>query len=167
MNFFNVNIELSNKDISWMHEIGDNITEPNWTIRPYRLSNEELDKISHIIDQIGVQPSYAAIIMVPANSLCKTHIDDKATAAGLKQRVTAINIPITVHEESVFQYMKDMESEEVVETIDLQTAKCWRVDIPHRVDNTKSPFNRVVLSLSYCQDINELYDLYYKLGTPQ
>lgn len=159
MRWFNVDVKLNNNDIEWMHNIGDNITDPPWTIRPYKLSEEELHKISHIVDKIGVKPSYAAIIMVPANSVCKTHIDDKAKDAGLRQRITAINIPISVHEKSMFQYMKDMESEEVLETVDLQSSKCWRVDIPHRVDNSQSPHNRVVLSLSYYQTVEELHNM--------
>lgn len=163
MKWFDVNIDIKDEDKKWMFGIGNNIKEPAWTIRPYKLNSEELEKISHITNQFPVKPSYAAIIMVPANSICKTHIDDKAVAAGIKQRITAVNIPIQVHETSVFQYMKNMETEEVIETIDLQTPKCWRVDIPHRVDNLKSPYNRVVLSLSYVETIKELYESYMKI----
>lgn len=162
MKWFNVNFELRNGDIKWATEIGDNITEPNWTIRPYKLNHEELKRISYITEQIKVKPSYAAIIMVPSNSICKTHIDDKADSAGIKQRITAINIPVQVHEASAFQYMESLESPKVLEELYLDTAKCWRVDIPHRVDNSQSPFNRVVLSLSYVESINEIYNSFTK-----
>jgi hypothetical protein len=157
MNYFNIDIELTSEDKKWALEIGDNITEPNWTIRPYKLNNEEMHRVSYLTDQIGVAPSYAAIIMVPANSVCKTHVDDKADAAGIKQRITAINIPIQVHQESLFQYM---EEEVAIETVKLDGAKCWRVDIPHRVDNSKSPFNRVVLSLSFVESVEDIQSAY-------
>lgn len=157
MNYFNVDIELNSEDKKWALDIGDNITKPNWTIRPYKLNDEEMRRISYLTDQIGVAPSYAAIIMVPANSVCKTHVDDKADAAGIRQRVTAINIPIQVHEESLFQYMQE---EVALETLKLDSAKCWRVDIPHRVDNSKSPFNRVVLSLSFVESVEDIQSAY-------
>lgn len=162
MRWFEVDIHLRDEDIEWAAEIGNNITEPNWTIRPYKLNDEELKRISYITDQISIKPSYAAIIMVPANSICKTHIDDKADAAGIRQRITAINIPIQVHETSSFQYMKSLESPKVLEELYLDTAKCWRVDIPHRVDNSQSPFNRVVLSLSYVESVDEIYNSFTK-----
>lgn len=159
MTYFDVEINVKEDDKKWMLSVGDNITEPAWTIRPYKLNKDEMDKISYVWQSIGLEPSYAAIIMVPANSVCKTHIDDKAGDAGLRQRITAINIPLQVHETSVFQYMEDMESEKVIETISLQSPKCWRVDIPHRVDNSQSPHNRVVLSLSYYQTVDTIKNL--------
>lgn len=157
MRYFNIDINLKDHDHKWALDIGDNITEPAWTIRPYKLNDKEMERISYLTDQIGTKPSYAAIIMVPANSVCKTHVDDKAKENGIRQRITAINIPIAVHETSVFQYMESLDSETVLETIDLQTPKCWRVDIPHRVDNSQSPHNRVVLSLSYVESVDEIY----------
>lgn len=157
MNWFEIDVDLNEEDRQWALDIGGNITEPNWTIRPYKLNNQEMNRISYLTDQIGTTPSYAAIIMVPANSVCKTHVDDKADTAGVKQRITAINIPIAVHKTSVFQYMESLDSDVVLETINLQTPKCWRVDIPHRVDNSQSPHNRVVLSLSYTESIDEIY----------
>jgi len=162
MNWFEVDVNLNEEDFHWALDIGDNITEPNWTIRPYKLNDQEMDRISYLTDQIGTAPSYAAIIMVPANSVCKTHVDDKADTAGVKQRITAINIPIQVHQSSMFQYMINdpFAGEMAIEMVKLNTPKCWRVDIPHRVDNSKSPFNRVVLSLSYTQTIEELHEVY-------
>ena len=157
MNWFEVDCKLKEEDIEWAQNIGDNITEPNWTIRPYKLNEKEMNRISYLNDQIGIAPSYAAIIMVPKNSICKTHVDDKADTVGVKQRITAINIPIQVHKSSMFQYMID---DKVIEMIKLNTPKCWRVDIPHRVDNNKSPTNRVVLSLSFTQTIEELHEIY-------
>lgn len=162
MNWFEIDVKINEDDRQWAIGIGDNITEPNWTIRPYKLNEEEMERISYIADQIGTSPSYAAIIMVPANSVCKTHVDDKADRAGIKQRITAINIPIQVDKTSVFQYMIDdpFIGEYPIETINLDTAKCWRVDIPHRVDNSKSPFNRVVLSLSFVESVEEIHEAY-------
>ena len=160
MNWFEVDVKLKEEDRQWAFDIGDNITEPNWTIRPYKLNEEEMKRISYLNDKIGTAPSYAAIIMVPKNSVCKPHVDDKADTAGVKQRITAINIPIKVHQSSMFQYMINDPfcGEMMIEMVKLNTPKCWRVDIPHRVDNSKSPFNRVVLSLSYTQTIEELYE---------
>lgn len=157
MNWFEVDIKLKEEDRKWAFDIGDNITEPAWTIRPYKLNEEEMKRIAYLNEQIGTEPSYAAIIMVPANSVCKTHVDDKADTAGVKQRITAINIPVHVHKASMFQYMLE---DTVMEMVKLNTAKCWRVDIPHRVDNSKSPHNRVVLSLSYTQTVEEIYENY-------
>jgi len=154
MKWFEVKTNLKPNDKQWILKIGDVITEPNWSIRPFRLNEEYLNKISYLNVP---KPEYASIIMVPAKTVCKTHIDNKAAEAGLKQRITAINIPIKVHHTSMFQYMKN---DEVIESIDLKTAKCWRVDIPHRVDNSLSPFNRVVLSLSYTQTVGELNEIY-------
>ena len=121
-----------------------------------------MNRISYLNDQIGIEPSYAAIIMVPKNSICKTHVDDKADRAGVKQRITAINIPVQVDKSSMFQYMIDdpFAGEMAIEMIKLNTPKCWRVDIPHRVNNEKSPTNRVVLSLSFTQTIEELHEIY-------
>lgn len=160
MKWFDIDIQLNNNDKEWMFEIGNNIKEPSWTIRPYKLSDQEMNNISLITDQLPIRPEYAAIIMVPAGTMCKTHVDDRANANGVRQRITAINIPIKVHETSMFQYMTDMESNEIIETISLNTPKCWRVDIPHRVDNRLSPFNRVVLSLSFTQTVGEIYEIY-------
>lgn len=156
MNSFDIDMSLRDEDVQWMIDIGDNITEPNWTIRPYKLSDKELSKLSYLWEGF-VEPSYAAIIMTPANTICKTHVDDKAEKAGVKQRITAINIPLQVHQASLFQYMS---GDTWTEMIKLNRPKCWRVDIPHRVDNSNSPFNRVVLSLSYTQTIDELYEIY-------
>ena len=162
MKWFEVDCKLKEEDIEWARDIGDNITEPNWTIRPYKLNEEEMNRISYLNDQIGIEPSYAAIIMVPKNSICKTHVDDKADRAGVKQRITAINIPVQVDKSSMFQYMIDdpFAGEMAIEMIKLNTPKCWRVDIPHRVNNEKSPTNRVVLSLSFTQTIEELHEIY-------
>lgn len=151
---FDVDVKVNQSDVDWMLKIGNNITEPNWTIRPYKLSDDKMDRLSYVLDQIPVRPQYAAIIMVPANTMCKTHVDDKANAAGIRQRITAINIPLQVHDSSTFQYM---DGDTIEETLYLPSAKCWRVDIPHRVNNELSPFNRVVLSLSYTETIDEIY----------
>lgn len=154
MKYFDIDIELKPKDKQWIYKVGNNITEPAWTIRPYKLTSAEMDRLSYAFP---LQPEYAAIIMVPANTICKTHVDDKANKNGERQRITAINIPVAVHKTSVFQYMQSLDSDVVLETVDLQSAKCWRVDIPHRVDNSQSPHNRVVLSLSYTESVQELY----------
>lgn len=163
MKWFEVDCKLKEEDIEWAREIGDNITEPNWTIRPYKLNEEEMNRISYLNDQIGIEPSYAAIIMVPKNSTCKTHVDDKADTVGVRQRITAINIPVQVHKSSRFEYMIDDPfgpGEIAMDMIKLNTPKCWRVDIPHRVYNEKSPTNRIVLSLSFTQSIKELHEIY-------
>lgn len=157
MKWFSVDVDLKPEDVKWAFNIGNNITEPNWTIRPYKLNDEEMERISYLTDQIGITPSYAAIIMVPANTACKTHIDDIAEKNGIAQRISAINIPIQVHPESKFQYMED---EIPVESLDLNSPKCWRVDIPHRVDHTLCNTNRVVLSLSFVEKVAEIHQAY-------
>lgn len=155
-----ISIDLLDKEQQdWLYETGNNITKPAWTIRPRLIEENEYWRIQPIIDKLPAKPGYCALIMVPAASVCKTHVDDKASATGRRERITAINIPICVHESSVFQYMKDMESEQVIETIDLQQTRCWQVDIPHRVDNSNSPHNRVVLSFSFYETVDELYNI--------
>jgi hypothetical protein len=157
MKYFDVDTSVRKDDKKWLIDIGNNISEPAWTIRPYKLNEEEMNKISYIWKDLPV-PSYAAVIMVPANTICKTHVDDKAEANGVRQRITAINIPLIVHPTSTFQYMEGVDGRyNVVDSIDLTSTKCWRVDIPHRVNNELSPFNRVVLSLSYTETIDEIY----------
>ena len=135
----------------WMYNIGYNITEPPWSIRPYKIPQEELFHISPICDIIPVKIDYAALIMTPANTICKTHVDN------IGGRNTAINIPINVEANSLFQYM---DGDTVVESIDLQTTKCLRVDVPHRIDNSKSRFNRVVLSLSFVESVEYIHEAY-------
>ena len=135
----------------WMYNIGYNITEPPWSIRPYKIPQEELFHISPICDIIPVKIDYAALIMTPANTICKTHVDN------IGGRNTAINIPINVEANSLFQYM---DGNTVVESIDLQTTKCLRVDVPHRIDNSKSQFNRVVLSLSFVESVEYIHEAY-------
>ena len=132
----------------WMYNVGYNITEPPWSIRPYKIPQEELFHISPICDIIPVKMDYAALIMTPANTICKTHIDD------IGGRKTAINIPISVEANSLFQYM---DGDKIIETIDLLTTKCWDVSIPHRVDNSNSIQNRVVLSLGFTETVEDIY----------
>lgn len=157
MKWFDVDMNLHDEDVEWINNIGDNINKPKWSIRSYKLDKEELKRISYITEQIKVKPSYVVIMMVPANSICETHVDHKA-GMGMRQRITAINIPIQVHQTSAFQYMKGIESPKILEEVYLDRAKCWRVDKPHRVDNSQSPFNRVVLSLSYTESIDQIYN---------
>ena len=165
---FDVDIKINDDDIKWAQDIGNNITKPAWTLRPYLLSIEEMDKIKHISDQFPVKPEYAAILMTPANSICKTHVDaiavnekkDEAKKRGITQRITAINIPIAVHKTSMMDYMESMESDKIIHSVDLLSPKCWKVNIPHRIDNSQSEFNRVVLSLSYTQTLEELHEIY-------
>ena len=132
----------------WMYNIGYNITEPSWSIRPYKIPQEELFHISPICDIIPVKMDYAALIMTPANTICKTHVDN------IGGRNTAINIPINVEANSLFQYM---DGDKIIENIDLLTTKCWDVSIPHRVDNSNSIQNRVVLSLGFTETVEDIY----------
>ena len=128
---------LSKEQKEWLLYNGDTITEPAWTIRPRIVAENEYPRIQPIIDALPAMPSYVALIMaIPEHSVCKTHVDDKAEASGRRQRITAINVPVNVHETSVFQYMESLESDTVLDTIGLQETHCWRVDIPHRVDNS-------------------------------
>lgn len=154
---------ISNEDMKWMIEIGNNIKNDerykNYTIKPHLITAEERHRLSYIFSAMPVDPIYAAIIMTPKFSICKTHIDDRAAANNLTERITVINIPLQVHETSIYQFMEDMDSEVVIGEVDLQTPKCWKVDIPHRVDNSKSPHDRLVFSLSFSQTIEELHEM--------
>jgi hypothetical protein len=148
-NFPSVNVE---KFIS----IGNNIIEPAWTIRPSLIDNilvqEELDWL----EQYKLYPCYTAIIMTPALTICKTHVDGKASDAGLKQRRTAINIPIQGWDNSSFQFMSDEEN--IIETICTDAVMCWDVTQPHRIDNFKSKLNRITLSFGFVESVDNIYD---------
>lgn len=182
MRYFDVNIEVKEEDKEWAMEIGDNITTPAWSLRPYLLTAEDMERIKYMTDQFPVKPEYAAILMTPANTICKTHIDSIAREAwddgkvpqqwkdsvrkdNIGQRISAINIPIRVHPTSMMQWMplnecNQSESDEILEETDLRSSKCWIVCEPHRINNLHSPYNRVILSLSYTQKLDQLHAIY-------
>ena len=81
MRYFDVDIKIKEEDKEWGIEIGDNITTPAWSLRPYLLTPEDMERIKYITDQFPVKPEYAAILMTPANTICKTHIDSIARDA--------------------------------------------------------------------------------------
>ena len=45
MRYFDVDINIKEEDIKWMFDLGNNITEPAWTIRPHKLTTEEMQRI--------------------------------------------------------------------------------------------------------------------------
>ena len=141
---------LASADREWLYQLGNNIVEPFWSIRPCVLTQDELYHIAPILHAISTQPAYVAVIMTPRFTNCKTHTDN------IGGRVSAINIPINVEASSMFQYMS--EDGDVMESIDLQPAKAWDVSVPHRVYNLDSKTNRVVLSLGFTETINELHE---------
>ena len=50
MRYFDVSIEVKEEDKEWAMEVGDNITTPAWSLRPYLLTAErdiEDDNPSH------------------------------------------------------------------------------------------------------------------------
>lgn len=152
--FLNKNL-LDKNTLNYLTNIGDNIVDPPWTIRPFKFDNDHLLMIKPITNRLPVQPMYVALIMTPANSICKTHVDN------IGGRITAINIPLQIdNDKSFFEYMSDLESDVVVERLTLDYTKCWSVDIPHRVDNSHYDKNRVVLSLSFKETVKEMYDLF-------
>lgn len=153
---------LDNTTIKWIINTGNNITEPAWTIRPYLLKESEFDKINPILDwfkQYNLYPGYAAIIMTPANSVCKTHVDDKAKIVNKKERRTAINFPIQGNWfTSTFNYMENIDNDVILETIYLDTPTCWNVTKPHRIDNSNCKLNRITLSFSFYESVQEIHD---------
>lgn len=141
---------LDEETIEWIRLVGDTITEPAWTIRPYKLSAADLERITPLTSALPVKPSYAAIIMVEAGTICKTHIDN------IGGRISALNIGIQVdNDKSFFDYM---DGDTVIERLRLDVPKLWAVDVPHRVDNSLYDKNRVVLSLSYQDTVGDLYE---------
>ena len=101
-------------------KIGSNITEPKWTIRPKLIDNILIQSELSWLEKYNLIPSYTAVIMTPANSICKTHVDDKAKGTNLNQRKTAINVPIQGWDNSSFQYMDE---EDVIE-VGFHTTDC-------------------------------------------
>ena len=148
-NFPAVNVE---KFIS----IGNNIIEPAWTIRPSLLDNILVQEELNWLEQYKLYPCYTAIIMTPALTICKTHVDDKASDAGLKQRRTAINIPIQGWDNSSFQFMSDEEN--IIETICTDSVMCWDVTRLHRINNSKNKLNRITLSFGFVESVDNIYD---------
>ena len=51
MKWFDVHVSLKQEDIDWAFNIGDNITEPAWTIRPYKLNEQEMERIGQELDK--------------------------------------------------------------------------------------------------------------------
>lgn len=156
MNYFNTNISIDlipATKFDKMLEIGNNIVDPSWTIRPYKFKESDMYLVEELLKNIFFTPAYVALIMTPANTMCKTHVDN------IGGRISAINIPIQVDDKkSFFQYVDTHDN--VIETLTCNPIKCWRVDIPHRVDNLKYNKNRVTLSLGFVQTIGELYEIY-------
>lgn len=158
MNYFNIPFlnkdMLDNKTLDYLTNLGNNIVDPPWTIRPFKFDDDHLLMINPILEFLPVEPMYVALIMTPANSICKTHIDN------IGGRITAINIPLQIdNDKSFFEYMPDIDTDVVLERITLDYTKCWAVNIPHRVDNSRYSKNRVVLSLSFKETVQEMYNL--------
>ena len=53
MRYFDVDINIKEEDIKWMFDLGNNITEPAWTIRPHKLTTEEMQRILPITGQFS------------------------------------------------------------------------------------------------------------------
>lgn len=157
MNYFDTDIDIniiSKNKLQIMLEKGDSIVDPPWTIRPYKFQEEDLFLVQELLYTLPIQPAYIALIMTPKNSICKTHVDN------IGGRTCAINLPLQVDDSlSLFEYMQD---DNVIEQITCSPIKCWRVDIPHRVNNLNYDKNRVTLSLGFTQTINELYSEFKK-----
>lgn len=159
MKFFNIPFlkkDLLDKNtLNYLTNLGNNIVDPPWTIRPFKFDDDHLLMIDPILKLLPVTPMYVAVIMTPANTICKTHIDN------IGGRITAINIPLQVNnDKSFFEYMSDLNGDIVLERIKLDSTKCWAVNIPHRIDNSQYNKNRVVLSLSFKETVQEMYDLF-------
>jgi hypothetical protein len=143
-------------DVKKFIYIGNNIIEPAWTIRPSLVDNILVQEELNWLEQYKLYPCYTAIIMTPALTICKTHVDDKASDAGLKQRRTAINIPIQGWDNSSFQFMSGEEN--IIETIYTDAVMCWDVTQPHRINNSESKFNRITLSFGFVESVQEIHD---------
>lgn len=157
MNYFDTDIDISiipKNKLQIMLEKGDSIIDPPWTIRPYKFQEEDFFLVKELLDTLPIKPAYIALIMTPKNTICKTHVDN------IGGRNCAINLPLQVDDSlSLFEYMQD---DNVIEQITCSPIKCWRVDIPHRVNNLNYNKNRVTLSLGFTQSINELYSEFKK-----
>lgn len=145
---------LDKKTLNYLTKLGNDIVDPPWTIRPFKFDNHHLSMISPITGLLPAEPMYVAVIMTPANTICKTHIDN------IGGRITAINIPLQIdNSKSFFEYMTNIDSDTISERVTLDSTKCWAVNIPHRVDNSQYSKNRVVLSLSFKETVQEMYNL--------
>lgn len=156
MNYFDIDLNLNvipKEKYNKMLNMGDNIVDPPWTIRPYKFQEKDYVMVEELLQEIPLTPDYIALIMTPANTICKTHVDN------IGGRFSAINIPLQVDNNfSFFEYMDN--NNNVIERLSCNPVKCWRVDIPHRVDNSKYNKNRVTLSLGFIKTVGELYEIY-------
>lgn len=154
---------LDSSITNYLITIGNSLEASNWTIRPFKFDSYHQSLVKPILNQLPLMPVSMAILMTPAFAASAVHVDNFAPDLnGIHKctgRISAINVALE-NCESCFEYIG--ESNTVLDQITFDITKCLRVDIPHRSNNLSSSKNRVTLSFSYLNSIDELYDAYVK-----
>lgn len=150
----NINM-LSHEDQQWLIEIGNEFKPPKgWDVAPRLITPRDEYRIKPIIDILPIRPAYTALIIVLPNLICDNHIDS------IGERRTAINVPLQVDKSSLFRYTASIDDNSPIEEIALPHTHCFNVKVPHCVDNRFSNTRRIVLSFSFSQTVEQLYDAF-------
>jgi hypothetical protein len=146
---------ISNENKQWLIDTGNNFQAPRhwkyWDIAPRLITQRDEHRIQPILDVLPVKPAYNALIIVKPNIISENHIDE------IGERVSAVNIPIQVADNSLFRYTTNLEDSSPLEEIALPYAHCFNVKIPHCVDNRFSDQRRIILSFSFTQTVEQLH----------
>lgn len=157
---------LDSSIIDYLITIGNSLEASNWTIRPFKFDIYHQNLVKPILNKLPMMPVSMAILMTPAFAASAIHVDNFVPDLNLNGiihkctgRISAINVALE-NCESCFEYID--KSNTVIDQLTFDIAKCIRVDIPHRSNNLSSSKNRVILSFSYLNSIDQLYDAYVK-----
>lgn len=158
MNYFDIPaIKLSllpKSSIDQLVSFGSKISEPAaWIMKPKILPVKMEVLLGPIYDLIPIPYTFIAIVKTPALSFGEIHVDD------IGRRITAINIDLQIDNNlSKFHYIDHNDPKHTItQTLDLATTKCLNVSILHQADNHKCPTDRLILSLSYTQTVDEMH----------
>ena len=143
-------------------DIGNSLPACQWSIRPYKFTDSDWSIITPILDQIPLKPHSIALLVTTKfskSSIHCDHIPNPPSYNGLAQstgRITAINIDLQDDSDGCFEYIGD--NNQILDKLQFSHAKCLRVDLPHRSNNSLSSKNRIILSFSYLDSIDRLHD---------
>lgn len=173
MNYFNISdisvSLLESSTINYLLNKGSTWGTCNWTIIPTILNDADKALLKPIVDKLLIKPLNIALLTTPANSCTAVHrdhlpdppsFDNKTVSTG---RITAINVPLKVYNNSWVEFFK-----EDTKTFDQPifytdtSAICLKVELPHRVNNSLNTEHRVVLTFSYLETFETIFNLYQK-----
>lgn len=139
-----------------LHDLCLNI-DSDMSICYHLIESQDYNMIEPLLKLLPKAPEYTALIYVPEDTRCRTHVDD------IGGRKSAINVLFDPDHPSIFQYMEHVDAEndeEVVLELTSNPTKCWDVSLPHRINNIEATVPRCVISFSYYDTVDELYQLH-------